>query len=191
MSKAVQIVGILAVAFVVVFVVIYKCDCARCEYTGPTIAVPSESGIAEAGMGIFAGTSAYLANQGQMIRFIDGVATYEFAPDSASRGVIRVVPGTVFEADGYIVSVISATEGGTGTFYHLVALKEENGVFIQDDSVYLGDRIEVVSAVANSAGQLELTTKERLPSQPMSEEPAIELTTVYELAAGKLSVSPQ
>jgi hypothetical protein len=63
---------------------------------------------------------------------------------------VRLVEPVAFgdlngDEQGDAAAFLAVNSGGTGTFFYLIALLDQNGTPIQDASTYLGDRQRIVS----------------------------------------------
>ena len=85
-------------------------------------------------------------------------------------------------ADAAVVLV--SNPGGSGTFYELAAVLNENGQPHHGASILLGDRVRIL-AMAIKDGQITVHMITQGPNDPMS-IPTLEVTNRYELKDGKL-----
>jgi hypothetical protein len=77
--------------------------------------------------------------------------------------------------------------GGSGTFYTLAAVLDDNGTPVHRGSAFLGDRI-MIESVAIDNGQITVELVTQGPDDPMS-RPTIHTTRTFVLIAGELSES--
>jgi uncharacterized lipoprotein NlpE involved in copper resistance len=76
--------------------------------------------------------------------------------------------------------------GGSGTFYDLVVMVDQNGVPTQVASTFLGDRVQIKSLSIQN-GQVVINMVTQGPGDPMS-NPTQEVTRRYELQAELVEV---
>lgn len=109
------------------------------------------------------------------------------APGSASEIVIRLSDKHAFATiEGLpvgVVILISST-GGTGTFRELALLAKEDNIWINKDSVFLGDRVKVHS-VEIKEDMIIVLMNTHAPGDPLC-CPSLELMKIYEVRAGIL-----
>lgn len=83
---------------------------------------------------------------GQQVTLIDGVSEIEAAPGSASKIVTRYFGNelrTDLNSDGRedVVFLLTKEQGGTGTFFYVVAALNTERGYVGSDGYLLGDRI--------------------------------------------------
>jgi hypothetical protein len=74
--------------------------------------------------------------------------------------------------------------GGSGTFYYLAAVVDQNGTPVNVDTVLLGDRVNIQS-VAIKSGLITVNMVSSGPNDPMC-CPSLEVTLTYKLEGDKL-----
>ncbi len=121
--------------------------------------------------------SAAFLIDGQEVLLSDGMAEYELAPGSASKGVVSIV-GEPTQADinfdGADDSVVFLKQesGGSGVFYYVGAItgeEPESG----SDALFIGDRIEPKEIVVTN-GVIVVLYEDRKAGEPMSAAPTID-----------------
>ena len=112
------------------------------------------------------------------------------APGSASK--IKIVLSdflasgdlTGDKADDAAAIMVSQT-GGSGTFYDLVVVQNQNGKAVHVATIGLGDRIKITSIKVYD-GRVTVTYLTRKDSEPMSAAPAVDVSKTFALQGGKL-----
>lgn len=126
----------------------------------------------------------------------DGTATLEdgefrapVAPGSASELVIRLDKWGTGDLDGTggadAVAITVENPGGSGTFYYLHALVNEEEAFHDADVAFLGDRIRV-EGVSVHDGVITVAMLDRPPDAPYAEAPSVPLIRKFRLAGESL-----
>lgn len=126
----------------------------------------------------------------------DGAATLEdgefrapVAPGSASELVIRLGRWSTGDLDGSggtdVVAITVEDPGGSGAFYYLHALVNEEGVLHDADTAFLGDRIRV-EGVSVHDGVITVAMLDRPPGAPYAEAPSVPVIRTFRLAGGSL-----
>lgn len=110
------------------------------------------------------GDEAITLNQGEARRAI--------APGSASENVVTLVDFTTtgdIDGDGLNdgAAVLAVSTGGSGTFYHLVAVATRNGEPTQIATTMLGDRIQLSSVFINAEGAILVDMLTHGPLDPL------------------------
>ncbi len=114
-----------------------------------------------------------------------------FVPDGASRPVmvldrnIHVLGDMDGDGRQECAVILYENQGGSGTFCHLVILKDEDGRCESIATLPLGDRIKVEGGVIDN-GVLELDILEHAPADPMC-CPSRHIRKRWRLDAGRLS----
>lgn len=126
----------------------------------------------------------------------DGTATLEdgefrapVAPGSASEMVIRLGKWSTGDLDGTggadAVAISVENPGGSGTFYFLHALVNEEGALHDADVAFLGDRIRV-EGVSIHDGVVAVAMLDRPPTAPYAEAPSVPVIRTFRLAGESL-----
>lgn len=128
--------------------------------------------------------------EGALVKLVDGVATTETAPKSASKTTIRYfgneAKGDV-NRDGKsdIAFILTSDNGGSGTFYYVaVALASESG-YRGTNALFLGDRIAPQTTEIRG-GDIVVNYAERGSDEPMTAKPSIGVSKSFKVSDGKL-----
>ena len=122
-------------------------------------------------------------------RLVDGVHIEKESPNSAT--FLRMTLSDIMArgdlngdgvADAAVILV--SNPGGSGTFYELCAVLNQNGKPIHAASALLGDRVRIKGMTVND-GQITARMVTQGPNDPMS-TPTMEVTQKYKLEEGKL-----
>lgn len=118
----------------------------------------------------------------------DGEYRKKSFPDSASERIVRLgdnVAGNLDDTEGEDAAVILIENpGGSGMFYHLGVVINQNGNPLNVATVFLGDRLKV-RALDIEEGKIVVHMLTREANQPMASEPTLEIAQKYRLE-GKL-----
>jgi basic membrane protein A len=120
---------------------------------------------------------------------VNGVYSEPAAPGSASEIVVTLSPLSILgdlNGDGVTdgAAILMVDMGGSGTFYHLAAVVDQNGTPVNVDTVLLGDRVNIQSvAIKSSLITINMVTSG--PNDPMC-CPSLEVTLTYKLEGDKL-----
>ncbi len=110
------------------------------------------------------------------------------APDSAAENVTQltehIAMGELSSGQSAVAVILVSQTGGTGTFYDLAVLQEQDGVPSNPVLTYLGDRI-VVNNLAIENGQIVVDMIVQGPEDPFC-CPTQEVISTYELDNGEL-----
>lgn len=119
---------------------------------------------------------------GKQITLKDGVAETEVAPGSASKLITRYFGDelkTDLNGDGVddVVFLLTQDEGGSGTFFYVVAALSTDHGYVGSDGYFLGDRIAPqninLSPNPNQQGVIVVNYADRATNEPMSATPSI------------------
>jgi len=75
--------------------------------------------------------------------------------------------------------------GGSGTFYDLVVVQNQNGKAVHVATTGLGDRIKITS-IKVYIGRVTVTYLTRKDGEPMSAAPTVDVSKTFALQGGKL-----
>ena len=122
-------------------------------------------------------------------RLVNGVHVEKEAPNSATElrmTLSDMIATGDLNGDGLADAavVLVSNPGGSGTFYELAAVLNENGKPHHAASVLLGDRVQI-KAIAIKDGQVTVRMITQGPNDPLS-SPTFEVTQKYKLEGGKL-----
>lgn len=127
-------------------------------------------------------------------RLRDGVYREKAAPGSFPEVVITLSDlGARGDLDGDGVEdaavILIVQSGGSGTFYYLCAVLNQDGVPLNEATVYLGDRIQIRS-LSIDGGRIEIDMLVQGPGDPMV-KPTLRVRRTYELSDSRLIQKPR
>jgi uncharacterized lipoprotein YbaY len=126
---------------------------------------------------------------GGKVTLKDGKAEVEIAPGSATKYTAQIsepLANGTLNGKPYAAAILITSGGGSGTFYNLAVVPNENGNPGAGVTVLLGDRIQVASAAfQNDAVQVNYL--DRKPEDSFATEPSVPVTKYFVMnAAGAL-----
>lgn len=126
---------------------------------------------------------------GGSITLQDGKAEVEIAPGSASKYTAQIAEplanGTI-NGKAYAAAVLITSGGGSGTFYNLAVVPNNNGQPGTGMTKLLGDRIKV-NAIAFDNNTVKVDYLDRKEGEAMTTEPSVPVTKYFTIdAAGAL-----
>ncbi len=133
------------------------------------------------------------APKGQ-ITLQNGKGDEPIAPNSASRYTATLVEPAAFgslnnDSAQDAADVVVTSGGGSGSFYNLAAVLNENGLAKNVAAILLGDRIKVTSLkIENGAITIEYLAHG--PNDPMAAEPTQKMVKTYQLQGNQLVEVP-
>jgi hypothetical protein len=133
--------------------------------------------------------SAYSVG-GQIITFVNGYAETDFLQGSMSKTITRYFGNeAVGDLNGDsmpdVVFIITQTNGGSGTFYYVVAaLKTKNG-YQGTNAILLGDRIAPQTTEVGN-GQIVVNYADRKPNETMTTKPSLGVSKYLQIKQGIL-----
>jgi hypothetical protein len=115
--------------------------------------------------------------EGENILLKNGSAEKEVAPGSASKIITHYFGNEVrgdFNKDGKedLAFILTNSEGGTGTFYYVVAALGKDGGYSGTNGILLGDRIAPQTTEFRD-GTIIVNYADRKPSDAMTENPSV------------------
>ena len=122
-------------------------------------------------------------------RLVDGTHVEKESPNSATE-LRMTLSDTIAQGDlngdgvADAAVILVSNPGGSGTFYELVAVINQNGQPRHGASILLGDRVQVKQMTIKD-GQITVRMVTQGPNDPMS-TPTMEVTQKYKLEQGKL-----
>ena len=122
-------------------------------------------------------------------KLTDGKYEEEYQPGAATKLIIQLYPAYAIgdlNGDGVDDAAVIqvASPGGSGTFYYLAAVINENGTPKHIASQSLGDRIQVKS-ISIKSGEVVIDMVEHGPKDPLC-CPTVEVTRTYKLQGDRL-----
>ncbi|MFA6608304.1 MAG: META domain-containing protein [Candidatus Paceibacterota bacterium] len=129
---------------------------------------------------------------GQEFKLVDGIATKEIAPNSASKQTVRMFGEPVYgdlNADGINDAAVMLTSDsdGSGTFFYAVLAIANGNTYKATNALILGDRI-APQTVEIRDGRAVYNYAERKSTEPMTARPSIgkSLWIHYNPATGQI-----
>src|SRR5258706_2765333 len=131
---------------------------------------------------------------GQSITLVNGVAETELAPGSASKQVASFFGNGVkidLNADGLLDSafLLQQENGGSGTFYYVVAAIKTTDGYLGTNAIFLGDRIapQSTNIDPNNPSQFIVNYADRNAGESMSSQPTVGVSKTFKLENGSLA----
>lgn len=126
---------------------------------------------------------------GGSVTLKDGKAEVEVAPGSASKYTAQIAEplanGTI-NGKPYAAAVLITSGGGSGTFYNLAVVPNNNGQPGTGMTKLLGDRVKV-QAIAFVSNTVQVNYLDRKEGEAMATEPTVAVTKYFTVdAAGAL-----
>lgn len=119
---------------------------------------------------------------------IDGIPTMLSGAGAGAKYFGNLAVGDLNGDDKEDVAfVITASPGGSGTFYYAVAALGEGTGFVGTNAVILGDRIAPQSTEIRSLEAI-FNYAERKPSEPMTAKPSVGVSKRLVVSSGSLTV---
>ena len=157
------------------------CIAAATVLAGGTF-LPSRSGTAGETPGAFAPAAdyksiAYRIN-GMDIRLVAGYAETEIAPGAAAKLITRFFGNELrkdLNGDGRedVAFLLTQTQGGSGTFFYLVAALNTETGYVGSQGLFLGDRIAPQTTESGPGNSIIVNYATRKPSDPMTAQPSV------------------
>ena len=117
---------------------------------------------------------------GTPVKLINGVASTEAAPGSASMITTKYFGNEIkvdLNGDGQedVAFIITQTTGGSGTFYYAVAALSTTHGYVGSEAYLLGDRIAPQSTNISSSDPMVIVFNyaDRAPGEPMTAQPSV------------------
>lgn len=174
-----------------VILVLFSIILSACSPSIPTVSPEIPTNIPTTLTGNDLKNGTYVI-EGQPITLVDGIAETDLV-GSASKQVTRYFGNEVtldLNQDGLLDSVFLLTQdnGGSGTFYYVVAaLQTENG-YVGTNAIFIGDRIapQSTNIDPNNKAQVIVNYADRNAGEPMSAVPTIGISKTFKLEDGVL-----
>lgn len=148
----------------------------------PPTAVPVPSGYRDATYEI----------EGIAIPLVNGQSEVNSAVGSAAKITSRIFGGeTVADLNGDgqsdVIFILTQNQGGSGTFFYVVAALQTANGFKGTQGVLLGDRIATPRITLNKSSEIEVTYLERKAGEPFTATPSVAMTKTLKIMNGKLT----
>lgn len=129
--------------------------------------------------------------EGTNITLVNGLATSPAAPGSATNVVTKYFGDNAvgdINGDGIddVAFILTQDNGGSGTFYYVVAAIGNGRGYSGTNAVLLGDRIAPQS-VEIRGGEVIANYADRAPGEPMTKPPSVGISKHFKVSTGLLS----
>lgn len=130
---------------------------------------------------------------GKPVQLVNGMASTEVAPGSASKIATQYFGNEVrgdLNGDGAedVAFILTQNTGGSGTFYYVVAALGSNKGYIGTNAVLLGDRIAPQTTEFRD-GEIIVNYADRAPGEPMVTPPSVGMSKYLKISNGTLVVA--
>jgi heat shock protein HslJ len=120
---------------------------------------------------------AYRIN-GMNIKLVEGYAETEIAPGAAAKIITRFFGNELrkdLNGDGRedVAFLLTQTQGGSGTFFYLVAALNTETGYVGSQGLLLGDRIAPQTTESGPGNSIVVNYVTRKPSDPMTAQPSV------------------
>jgi hypothetical protein len=128
--------------------------------------------------------------EGQSITLVNGISEIEAAPGSASRIITRYFGNDAFgdlNGDGKEDAAFLLTQenGGSGTFYYIVAALRTDTGYLGTNGIFLGDRI-APQATEIQKGVIIVNYADRNPNDSFAVQPSVAVSKYFRVTDNKL-----
>lgn len=128
--------------------------------------------------------------EGQIVALKNGVAETEIAPGSASKSTTKYFGNEArgdFNGDGLqdVAFLLTQNNGGSGTFYYVVAALKTSTGYTGTNGILLGDRIAPQSTEFMN-NEIVVNYADRNPGEPFTTAPSKGITKRLTIASGNL-----
>ncbi|MDD5433140.1 MAG: hypothetical protein PHE77_00550 [Candidatus Pacebacteria bacterium] len=128
--------------------------------------------------------------EGQTITLINGAAEEDIIPGSASKKITQYFGNEAagdFNGDGFsdVAFLLTQNNGGSGTFYYIVAALATSSGYQGTNAVLLGDRIAPQTTEFQN-GEIIVNFADRNPDEPMSAVPLVGVSKYFKIIDEKL-----
>ena len=130
---------------------------------------------------------------GQSVTLVNGKATSESAPGSASKVMTQYFGNQAvgdLNGDGVpdVAFILTQEGGGSGTFYYVVAALKSGDGYHGTNAVLLGDRIAPQTTEIKN-GELIVNYAERKAGEPMTAQPSMGVSKYLTVIGGTLTAA--
>jgi hypothetical protein len=128
--------------------------------------------------------------EGQKITLKDGVAETEIVPGSASKSITKYFGNeAVADLNGDRVKdvafLLTQDDGGSGTFYYVVAALKVATGYLGTNAILIGDRIAPQTTEINN-GEIIVNYADRRLDDPMTAQPSVANSRYFKISENKL-----
>ena len=160
------------------------CLLCGCSVPGPAREAPVDP------VGVGTPLDATYLVDGEAFTLRAGRAEVEMVPGTASKTVVELFGEPVsgdLDGDGVpdAALLLVQTTGGSGTFYHVAAALDRDGMFFGTDAVFIGDRI-APQQLAIRHGVVIVDYADRRPGEAMTTPPSIGVSKYLVSREGRL-----
>ncbi len=115
---------------------------------------------------------------GQIVKLVDGISEVESAPGSASKIITKYFGNEIkkdLNGDGKddIAFLVTQENGGSGTFFYVVAALNTSNGYIGSHGVLLGDRISPQTTESGKGNSIIVNYMDRVFGEPMTTSPSV------------------
>ena len=165
--------------------------------SAPAAVAPTPTATATPAPAVAPLTLAQLGNTTYMIQdapngdvaLKEGKAEEEIAPGSASKYTAQLgdqLANGTLDGKAYAATILITSGGGSGTFYNVAAVPNNNGTPGTGITFFLGDRIQVQSLKIEN-GAIHVSYLDRKADEPMTAAPTVAQSKVLVIDNGKLA----
>lgn len=120
--------------------------------------------------------------EGQFLKLENGISEEEIVPGSTTKVVTKyfgkdLVTDLNKDLLDDVVFFMTQQDGGSGTFYYLVASLNISSGYIGSNAFFIGDRIIPESIVLREDGALIVNYLERKPNESFDKKPSVKKQT--------------
>lgn len=128
--------------------------------------------------------------EGEKVVLNDGIAETEIVPGSASKSVTRFFGNEVFadlNGDNLkdVAFLLTQDNGGSGTFYYLVAAIKGTDGYTGTNAILIGDRIAPQTTEFRD-GEIIVNYADRKPDESMTSQPSLGVSRYFKINQGLL-----
>lgn len=127
---------------------------------------------------------------GQTIVLVNGTASFSVFGDPVARATVSYFGNEIFgdlNGDGRkdAAFILTQNNGGSGTFYYVVAAINTADGYRGTNGIFLGDRIAPQSTELRN-GEVVVNYAQRKPGEPMTTKPSVGVSKYLKVSGGKL-----